>query len=180
MSNGTRHIIGDECTHSPNQAKCNQNGSLSPSLPLPSTHVDPPHLNDNCSRISYYRDNLRCNISNGTRYIIGGECTRCLCEPEMAHWHRCYHCRALMLTLLTKMMIVVEPPIKDITCVVIWAILNVISSVRSALNGQIKPTATKMAHCHHCYHSRALMLRFLAMMMIVLEPPIRGIICVVI
>ena len=75
MSNGKRHIIGDECTQWPNQAKCNQNGLLAPLLPLPSTHVDPHHVNDNCTKSAYWGDNLRCYINDGTRHIIVNECT---------------------------------------------------------------------------------------------------------
>jgi len=180
MSNGSRHIIGDECTQSPNQAKCHQKGSLPPLLPLPSTHVVGSYQYDASFRITYKEDNLRCNMSNGTRHIIGDECTQWPIAPVTAHVHHCYHCRALMLRLLTEMIVVPEPPIRGITCVIMSAMPHVISSVTSALNRQIKPTATKMAHCHLCYHCRALMLTILTKIKNVPEPPIWGITCVVI
>ena len=147
MSNGKRHIIGDECTQWSNQANCNQNGALAPSLPLPSTHVDTSYLNDDCSRTAYQGYNLRCNMSNTKRYIIGDECTQLLTAPEMAYLHHCYHCRAVMLLVLTNKMIVPEPPIRGITCVVIWAMAHVITSVTSALNGQIKPNVPELLTC---------------------------------
>ena len=76
-------------------------------------------------------------MNNGTRHIIGDECTQWLNAPAMAHLYHCYHCRALMLSVLTNMMIVPEPPIGGMTCVVIWAMAHVISSVTSALNGHL-------------------------------------------
>jgi len=93
--------------------------------------------------------------------------------PKVAHFHHCYHHRALILTFALTIMIGLQPSIKGM----IPGAQGLIGQGHSSDDDCTQsPTAPEMSHFHHCYHHRALMLTFHTTMMIVLKPPIRGMI----
>jgi len=98
------------------------------------------------------------------------DCTQSQTAPEMAHFQHCYHYRALMLTFLATMMIVLNPPIREMIPGVQWSTgqSNIIDVQCTQWQNR-----TKMAHFHHCYHHRALMLTFFITIIILLQSPIR-------
>ena len=111
--------------------------------------------------------------STGQSNIIDILCTQWQNATEMAHFHHCYHHRALRLTFITTIMLVPEPPIRGMIPGVQWS-----TEQRHIIGDELTqwPNAPEMAHFHHCYHHRALMLTFLTTIIIVPEPPIRGMI----
>jgi len=111
--------------------------------------------------------------STGQSNIIDIRCTKWQNRTEMAHFQHCYHHRALMLMFITTIITDLQPPIRGMIPGVQWSTGQGHMISTECIQWQIW---TEMAHFHHCYHHRALMFIFFTTIIIVPNPPIRGMI----